>query len=249
MQLRLSPQFTKAPSFGDEEARRSFFDQRTIRGSSGDDEIRIAKRGDDLYEVTINGQSRTFTRDELKNLTIDAGAGNDRIIVEEGVDIAPIIVGGSGDDIIDIYADHVSVDAGDGDDVVVNLGEHNDIEGGAGNDQVFSRGSNNHLRGGSGRDQIVSRGDDNDIDGGGDDDDLSSQGRNNRVHGRSGDDVLWVKGDGNTVLSDLGSDVVTVEGNNNRVWLSDQDAVSTTGENNEVHTLDNMSWILLNYRA
>ena len=236
MHYRFFPMLTKT-SFGGEAKESSLFGQRSINTGDGDDQIRVSKKGDNHYEITINGQTQSYTKDQLRSLTIDAGSGNDRIIIEDGVDIKLSIKGGSGDDLFSIYADGVTVDAGDGNDSIYSFGDGNSIKGGADSDYIYSVGHANSIDGGSGRDRIYSHGDRNRLNGGRDNDYLFARGRFNRVYGEGGNDVARVYGDANIVDSGSGRDDVDVRGDENNITADRDDRVSVSGRNNDVRRI------------
>ena len=126
---------------------------------------------------------------------LDAGAGDDRVVVNAPTPAAPLLVeGGAGDDIVrvDAIASSLRVDGGDGNDtiavspdpaaILVPLG----LAGGNGDDTIQAGPRGDILSGGPG---------------------------NNRLLGGAGDDVfLWVDGDGNdSVDGGDGYNVVRME--------------------------------------
>ena len=236
------------PTFGGEARENSLFGQRTIETGAGDDLIRISKRDDGLYEISINGQTETYTKDQLRNLTIDAGSGNDRIIVDEGVDVRPTIKGGTGDDYISVHAGGVSVDAGEGNDLIVNEGSSNVINAGAGNDTIYSRGWFNAIDGGSGRDSITSVGAYNHISGGDDGDSVVSHGNYNGVYGGRGEDSVRVDGNYNAVDGGADPDVLTVTGGRNDIIVDHDDELNASGFGNRINVSKGRRNILGNVR-
>ena len=103
----------------------------TIDAGAGDDDIRVSKKGPDEYLVVVNGQEFTLTKEEMKNLEIKGGAGNDRIIIDPSVDVAIQVDGGKGDDHILNFADRTRIDGGSGSDFILNTGKDVEIDRGA----------------------------------------------------------------------------------------------------------------------
>jgi Ca2+-binding RTX toxin-like protein len=103
----------------------------TIDAGAGDDDIRVSKKGPDEYLVTVNGQEFTLTKEEMKNLEIKGGAGNDRIIIDPSVDVAIQVDGGKGDDQILNFADRTRITGGSGSDFILNTGKDVEIDRGA----------------------------------------------------------------------------------------------------------------------
>jgi len=121
-----------------------------IDTGAGDDTVHVKKTGDDEYTVTVNGESLTLTREEMKNLHLKTGTGNDRIIIDPSVDVALHIDAGDGDDVIVNHASGIHIDGGSGDDSIVSTGDACDIVGGQGSDYIDIRGDGNRVTRGGG---------------------------------------------------------------------------------------------------
>src|SRR5262245_31881550 len=93
-------------------------DKLTIDAGSGDDKISVKKTGPDEYEVNVNGQKFTLSKEEMKNLTIKGGSGNDSIYIDPSVDVAINVDGGSGDDQIENHANGTHITGGSGNDII-----------------------------------------------------------------------------------------------------------------------------------
>lgn len=119
----------------------------TIDAGAGDDVITVKKAGADKYEVDINGQKFILSAEEMKNLTLKGGEGNDTIIIDDSVDIAINVDGGAGDDTIVNYANGTKIDGGDGDDLIVSVAHFAEIMGGAGRDDIYVYGMGNEIYG------------------------------------------------------------------------------------------------------
>ncbi len=163
----------------------------------------------------------TFNRaGSTANNSIDAVAGNDRIITGVGDDS---ISGGDGDDFID---DIDGQDAGDnillggnGNDTIFGRAGSYDIDGEGGNDQitVYAALGTNTVDGGDGNDTIeLRRGTDNTIDGGAGDDNIlirktifNEIGLQNTIFGGAGNDTIEIRdGYANTIDGGTGNDVL-----------------------------------------
>lgn len=119
----------------------------TIDAGAGDDKISVQKLGPNQYEVNVNGQKFILSEEEMKNLTIKGGSGNDSIIIDDSVDIAINVDGGSGKDKIINHANGTKIDGGSGDDVIVSVGHFCEIMGGAGKDVILVDGILNDVYG------------------------------------------------------------------------------------------------------
>ena len=148
----------------------------TIDAGAGDDWITVKKTGDDEYTVSVNGQKFKLTKEELENLEIKGGSGDDIIQVDASVDVDIKVDGGSGRDIILNQADGTTIDGGSGDDLIVSTGDHCDIAGGSGRDKIKVRGDDNEVTGGDRdvwdfwsfffnreQDEVIVEGDGNDV--------------------------------------------------------------------------------------
>ncbi len=157
------------------------------------------------------------TRTDSQSDSIDAGAGDDRVIASWGDDR---VQGGAGDDRIEGLAGDDILEGGDGDDVLdgdglVKAGYLNSvaasrhgsdfIDGGAGDDEINGGGGSDDIFGGEGDDRIFG-------DGGGDSDsqtfiDLQFQGED-YIDGEDGDDVAEGGGKDDVLYGGAGDDVL-----------------------------------------
>lgn len=135
----------------------------TFRGTGGDDRLRVSQNNRGAVRVYEENTGRSFqlTREQAaRGLTIDAGAGNDRVTVRANID-APITVrGGDGDDRIDASraTNRLSLDGGAGDD---------NIDGGRGDDFIQGGAGADRINAGAGSDAIYADAGDN-VDAGSD---------------------------------------------------------------------------------
>lgn len=162
-----------------------------ISGTEGDDviEVQHVKRTD-AYLVKLHNSGdvgrQDFSSDQVKRIIVDAGGGNDRISIGEGVDERATVLGGAGRDRIDArgYA-AVSLNGGSGNDTLrhsIDFGGHagtpdgDDDVSGVGTlrgmyldlrgDAVVNYVSNTILQGGSGDDTLYAAANGDRVDGG-----------------------------------------------------------------------------------
>ena len=140
----------------------------TTRGN-GNDSVDVRYNPDGSATVTVNGEEYEFSADEMKNLTINTGKGNDTVVVQQensagrnGLTINTgkgndTVTGGDGNETINLGKGNDTVDSGGGDDTV---------DGGRGNDHIVTGDGNDTVKGGRGRDYIDA-GDGNDTVNGG----------------------------------------------------------------------------------
>jgi hypothetical protein len=104
-----------------------------------DDKITVEKVGDDLYTVRVNDEKVYYlSAEELANVTIDGGRGDDEIHVSSNVDVGLTILGGSGDDVIYGGSGDDHIDGGRGQDVIQGGDGADVLIGGAGADAIYA---------------------------------------------------------------------------------------------------------------
>lgn len=159
-----------------------------VNGTDGADAVLIAKV-DGGYQVTIKADGTTkkfegFSAKRVSQIRLDVGDGDDRVTVEKDVNEAATLLGGAGDDRIDLFSGAgVLVEGGSGKDRI----RHDTTEAtpgaaivrdAGGGVSTFYLGGRAVLRGGSGDDVITAGSPGDEIDGG--------QGDNDRVLLRPG---------------------------------------------------------------
>ena len=123
-----------------------------------------AEAGDDLLfspgatadEVVItSGGTEVGTYSGVAAIDVDLLAGDDRIVIGEGVLIPATVAGGTGNDFIVGGDAGDSLDGGDGNDVLDGgAGDYDDLFGGAGDDFLFDADGVDDVDGGLGDDAI-----------------------------------------------------------------------------------------------
>ena len=159
----------------------------TVDGTPGHDLILVfTTRHDGLIRVRLNELGRTgsevedqFTANDVRQVVVRAGDGNDRVHI--GLGIGTSVDGGGGND---------SLIGGSGDDT---------LHGGSGNDRMFGGGGNDTLAGEAGNDRLA--GDD------GNDSLVGDAGRD-RLFGGRGRDTLDGGPDRDRVIGGRGRDQV-----------------------------------------
>jgi hypothetical protein len=117
--------------------------QLRIAGTSGSDQITVTNTAGGLIIGNSGGWSQTIAN-AIKSLWIDAGAGNDSIVLDPSVTQNATIFGGAGND---------TLVGGSGNDTLYSGAGINILNGGAGNDTLVSLGSTkDSLTGALGRD-------------------------------------------------------------------------------------------------
>src|SRR5437016_3971379 len=125
----------------------------TITGTNGADTLVVQQtvdHGNGSVDLTVNAVSYT----NVTSLTIKALAGNDYIGLND-MTIPATVLGGAGDDIINVFnsasGPAKTLSGDEGQDLIVSIGGSDNLFGGDGKDALVTIGSNGaHLDGGNG---------------------------------------------------------------------------------------------------
>jgi len=138
----------------------------TIYAGGGDDTVHAHYNRDGSVDVTINGETTSFTEEEARSLIIDLGSGNDTYTTsgqEPGAN-GPVVRGGAGNDNMTGGDGNETFEGGDGNDIIragcgndtVDAGNgHDYVDGGCGDDDIDGGTGINRLIGGSGLNNIT----------------------------------------------------------------------------------------------
>ncbi|HEY7116284.1 MAG TPA: hypothetical protein VH475_06850, partial [Tepidisphaeraceae bacterium] len=192
--------------------------------------------GDEVYTISpgstpdaISIQAFGFTQEYtgVTRIVGDGGAGNDNIIIKDGVNIPVSFTGGDGDDSLFASAADSTLDGGlgndqlrggagndcltggDGDDVVLGMAGNDRADGGTGDDDVEGGDGNDTLTGGTGQDVLSGGAGDDNLDGGDDADDLSGGDGTDILTGGLGDDNLDGEAGNDLLQGNDGNDHLT----------------------------------------
>jgi len=125
----------------------------TVNGTPGIDTIQF---GQSANGITVIANSKTLNANPFKGvgrIVVNAGDGDDRIVLGSGVTVAASVIGGNGND---------TIIGGDGADSLFGGDGNDNIDGGRGNDALWGGFGNDTLTGGLGVDVV--RGEDgNDV--------------------------------------------------------------------------------------
>lgn len=151
-----------------------------VTGTSGDDTIVLQAASGRAVRVIFNSANRgTFS--PTGQIMVNAGSGNDKVVIGRGITRAATLNGGPGND---------TLTGGGGNDFIDGGGGNDTLRGGGGDDVVFGRSGVDSLFGGPGKD-ILSGGDDNDrLEGGVGIDLLLGGLGSDSLLGQGGDDLL-----------------------------------------------------------
>ncbi|HEX8520689.1 MAG TPA: CARDB domain-containing protein [Tepidisphaeraceae bacterium] len=153
-----------------------------VLGTSGNDTIIIAK-GETQYVVTNGKTTRKYDIAKVLGFAVSMGAGNDALLVGNG--IANVYAdGGPGDD---------KMIGGDGNDNFLGGAGKDILRGGLGNDRLNGSGGNDKVYGEAGADKCYG-GDGSDlIDGGTSNDRLYAGLGNDTLYGQGGNDLFYTR--------------------------------------------------------
>ncbi|HEV2293121.1 MAG TPA: hypothetical protein VGR35_04650 [Tepidisphaeraceae bacterium] len=194
----------------------------TVRGTGGNDSIRLRTRGDRRIEVTVNDLVESVAAANVVTIHVTGGGGDDwidarelGILKRDGFDFPVTIEGGDGNDIIagSDGRDRIRgefgndrIDGGGGDDSLSGNANHDRVHGGTGNDVIFGAGGIDVLVGDADDDEIYA-GDHNDlIYGSLGNDFLNGEGGNEKMFGEEGNDQLFGGAGHDTLDGGVGSD-------------------------------------------
>ncbi len=147
--------------------------ERTVVDTgNGNDDVRVSQGRNGGVDVSVNGQTNHFSREQAENMTIRGGAGNDSITIDDNV------------------TQSLTVEGGDGHDTIRGGGGNDTIRGGAGNDRLYGNGGNDRIEGGAGRDYMEGGAGNDQIQGGAGNDTAYGLDGNDQLQGGAGRDYL-----------------------------------------------------------
>lgn len=179
-----------------------------IEGTTEADRISVRQEEESIV-VSDNGETTEFPADDVVQIDISTGEGDDRVRLARNIEVAAAIDAGDGNDLVRGGAADDTISGGLGNDKIaagvgndsVDGGEGNDkLLGGNGDDTLNGDAGNDRIRGGRGND-LVNGGDGNDrLAGNSDNDTLNGGAGNDRMSAGSGENELFGE-DGNDLLS------------------------------------------------
>ena len=188
----------------------------TITGSSGSDSVIVTRNGNTITSnvnsvitnrelasissisiTTGNGNDTITVGDDVLGVTIDAGAGNDRIVATDNADS---IIGGDGNDY---------VIANEGNDTVYGGIGKDSLTGSAGPDKLYGENDIDRLNGGTGHDSLYGGSGDDRLYGGDGNDSMDGGGNVDRLWGEAGNDRLIGGGSNDKFYAGIGNDTMT----------------------------------------
>lgn len=187
----------------------------TITGTTGDDTIQVRHTTNNGYRIDANAQAPIFITDPISLVLVQAGDGNDTIIINASVAVPTFVSGDAGNDTITTNGQRSdTLNGGEGNDTL-NAGGGNDLLfGGNGNDLLNGGAGDDDLNGEAGNDTLNGGGGNDLLDGGQDDDVLTGGAGNDEVHGGSGNDLLTGDGGDDFLFGEAGNDTITGSGGN-----------------------------------
>ena len=170
-----------------------------VRGTDGNDTIIVRRTNSDTLSVERNGVVKTLHAPMGVLTVVEAGAGDDVVIVANGVgptlayggDGNDSLVGGDGNDSLCGNAGKDKMDGGTGDDRLAGNGGNDALVGGDGADRIYGDAGNDAEIGAAGGDRIWGGAGDDLLSGNGGNDMLSGEGGINTLSGGAGSDRLY----------------------------------------------------------
>lgn len=208
-----------------------------VQGGDGDDRIRFSSSArfgkspfvfplpgpiDSKLIVKINGHSASFSFNDIKQIRIEGGGGDDDIQVLPVPPLPTCPTGGVWEypfgPISFGWQDKPTIIlGGDGNDTIVGGDLNDTLSGGAGNDLIYGRSGDDRILGNSGNDEILGNEGDDYIDAGAGDDKVFGTSDHFRLHYDDADTL--VGGDGNDELhGESGDDLLLGGSGDDQLW-------------------------------
>ncbi len=185
----------------------------TITGTTGDDTIQVRLTASNGYRIDANAQAPIFITDPVTTIIVQAGDGNDTIVVASSVAVPTFISGEGGNDTITTNGQRSdTLNGGEGNDTLSAGGGSDQLFGGNGADLLNGNAGDDDLNGEAGNDTLNGGGGNDLLDGGADDDVLSGGAGNDEVHGGDGNDQITGDGGDDFLFGEAGNDTITGSG-------------------------------------
>ena len=197
-------------NMGSRAARRNSFN--TTDGAETYVITPVSRQPDGSETVKVSAFGFTQEYSGVRRIEADGGAGDDTILVEEGVRSPALLRGGAGDDLLSYMGDgNVTLEGGIGNDELQGGRGADSLVGGDGNDRMYGGIGNDTLVGGAGNDIMLGEAGNDLMYGDGDNDVIDGGLGNDSLVGGLGDDQLVGDEGDDTLLGDAGAD--TLQGN------------------------------------
>lgn len=195
--------------------------QIRIKGTDGDDNVKVNQTEDGSLTVNINGKETTYSKEDAERLLFDLGEGNNTLSADDTVKYGLNVKAGDGNNDIKTGSGNDKINLGNGDNKISAGNGSNDIIAGDGNNEVST--TNNSLFGsmfgefssilGSDIDvnSIKLGNGDNTVTGGAGKDNVTAGDGNNKIDGGSGDDCITAGKGNNEINGGLGDDTITTD--------------------------------------
>lgn len=178
----------------------------TVTGSDLADNIKATVDGD-VLTIQAGSIARRFMANSVNSITVNAGLGDDQIDLSHA-NLAGIIDGGDGNDVILCPIQGTYAIGGSGDDVIIGNVGNDSLTGAAGRDRIWGRAGSDRLNGGAHNDKLYGE-EGNDRLYGGDANDFLSGGSNtDYLYGEAGDDYLQADSGGDLLAGLAGNDTL-----------------------------------------
>ncbi len=141
-----------------------------VQGTPGDDTIVVRRIND---QFSVDGVTGTFAAGRVGQLIVNAGAGNDAVVLDsqdtpgqQPLGVPAYVSGGDGNDSVMGTPGNDTITGGNGDDQITGGGGNDYLLGDYGNDALQGAAGNDILYGGAGNDSLVAGGGRDRLDGG-----------------------------------------------------------------------------------
>lgn len=171
----------------------------TLITGDDDDNVEVHELADGRLVVYVNGEEIELTVEQSADLTIETGDGDDDVSISTNVEASLTVDGGAGND---------RIIGGSGDDELVGGSGADTIRGRQGDDKILGGTGSDELSGGSGNDRILGGSGSDELSGGSGDDNVLGGSGSDELSGGSGDDTLYGGDGDDTIGGDRGDDQI-----------------------------------------
>lgn len=199
-----------------------------VAGTPQADQLNISRLSSGLLRVAA-GSRRLGDFASVNRVLVEAGNGNDRVLVGSTVTIPVELNGGDGNDSLTGGAGNDRLIGGIGNDTLRGGNNNDTLLGGDGTDSLFGETGNDVLLGDLGNDTLSGGNGDDIIDGGDGNDSLLGDAGDDAIRGGLGNDTLNGAAGRDTLLGSAGNDSL-LGGNDNDSLLGEDGNDTVNGQ-------------------
>lgn len=127
----------------------------TVRGTTGNDHVRILREGSTVVVRDQSGIIGRFSASAVKTLAVSTGAGNDSVKIASNVTATATIDGGIGKNLLEAGGGKTTIIGSEGASKLVGGSGANTINGGSGSEKITGGSGTNTINTGGGANAVV----------------------------------------------------------------------------------------------